>query len=377
MAKRDYYDVLGVSKNASADEIKKSYRKLAMKYHPDRNPGDSAAEAQFKEAAEAYEVLSDPEQKNNYDRYGFEGIKNTHHGFTDVNDIFSHFEDIFSSFGGFDFFGGSGRQSSRRTTNRGSDLEIRLKLTLNEIADGVSKKIKIRKVVRCDSCKGDGTAAGSKRIACSVCGGAGEVRQATRTVFGQFVNISQCQNCAGKGSIPEKPCPACDGDGRKQGETVVSVDIPAGVSTGHYLNLKGHGNAGPHGGPAGDAIVRIEETEDRIFERHGDEVLCNLKISFPQAVLGAEVEVPTLNGKAVLSVPAGIQSGKILRMRGKGIKHLQGSGRGDQLVRVLVWIPSKISPEEKKTFTKLLESETLDPKKSDKGFFEKIKEVFI
>lgn len=376
MAKRDYYEVLSVSKNASLDEIKKSYRKLAMQYHPDKNPGDKSAEEKFKEIAEAYSVLSDEQKRAQYDRFGHDGMRGMgQQGFSDINDIFSHFSDIFEGFGFGDAFG-SGRGRSSRS-NRGADLEVKLKLTLQEIAEGVTKKIKLRKRKSCESCNGSGAAAGSSRKTCSVCHGSGQVRQVSRSVFGQFVNIAACRNCEGQGTIVEKPCSTCKGDGVTMGETVISVKVPAGVTTGNYIPLRGQGHAAPHGGESGDVIVVLEEIEDEIFERHGDDVLLNVNITFPQAVLGDEVEVPTLFGKAKLTIPGGIQSGKILRMRGKGIPHLNGSGSGDQLIRVAVHTPSKISDKERRLIEELMGYDNFrSPNSNDTSFFKKIKEAF-
>lgn len=374
MTKRDYYEILGVQKNASLDDIKKAYRKLAMKYHPDRNPGDKSAEEHFKEVAEAYAVLSDDQKRANYDRFGHEGLRGMGDpGFTDINDIFSHFSDIFQGFGFGDIFG---ERNSRRS-NRGADIEVRLKLTLAEVATGVTKKIKLRKRKSCDSCGGSGSAAGSRRITCSVCGGSGQVRQVSRSVFGQFVNIAACRNCDGQGTVVEKPCPECHGNGVAQGEVTLSVKVPAGVTTGNYIPLRGQGHAGPQGGQSGDVIVIIEEIEDDVFERHGDDVVIDLTISFPEAVLGSEVEVPTLTGKARLTIPSGIQSGKVLRMRGKGIPHLNGSGAGDQLVRIFIYTPTRVTDAEKKLLEQLMKSENMYPSASKENFFKKVKEAFV
>ncbi|MCB0833243.1 MAG: molecular chaperone DnaJ [Bacteroidetes bacterium] len=373
MAKRDYYEVLGISKTASLDEIKKVYRKLAMKFHPDKNPGDKVAEEKFKEIAEAYAVLSDDDKRANYDRFGHEGLRGQQ-GFSDVNDIFSHFSDIFAGFGFGDAFGGSGGGTRQ---SRGADIEVKLKLSLKEVAEGVSKKIKLRRRQACGTCGGSGAAEGSKKVTCSVCRGAGQVKQVSRTVFGQFVNIATCRNCNGTGSIVEKPCATCHGEGVAMGETVLSVTVPAGVTTGNYIPLRGQGHSAPHGGQPGDVVVILEELDDEVFERHGDDILFDLPISFPQAVLGTDIEVPTLYGSARLTIPAGIQSGKILRMRGKGIPHLNAGGSGDQLVRVLVYTPTRLNEHEKKIMRELLESENLLPsKESESGFFKKVKEAF-
>jgi len=376
MTKRDYYEILGVSKNTVLEDIKKAYRKLAMRYHPDKNPGNKAAEEKFKEIAEAYAVLSDEQKRAQYDRFGHDGLRGMGtEGFTDVNDIFSHFSDIFQGFGFGDVFGERSGRGQRQ--QRGADIEVRVKLTLQEIAEGVTKKIKLRKRKECETCNGTGAAPGSQRQTCSVCGGAGQVKQVSRSVFGQFVNITACRNCNGEGSVVTKPCTTCHGEGVSQGEVTLNVKVPPGVTTGNYIPLRGQGHAAPRGGQAGDVIVVIEEKEDEIFERHGDDVLLDLAISFPQGVLGDDVEVPTLTGKSKLSIPGGIQSGKILRMRGKGIPHLNGNGSGDQLVRVSIYTPTKLNEREKELLKELMESDNMTPAAhGEKGFFKKVKEAF-
>ena len=380
MAKRDYYEVLGVSRDATDEEIKKAYRKLAMQYHPDRNPGDKEAEERFKEAAEAYEVLRDPEKRRRYDQYGHEGMRSMgFEGFSSVEDIFSAFSDFFSDFGfgGFgDFFGTRTRTTRRTTAQRGSDLEVKLKLTLEEIATGVTKKIKIKRYVRCDVCGGTGEAPGSSKMVCSACGGTGEIRHISRSLFGQIINVTTCNVCGGEGKIIRNKCRNCGGEGIVKKDTIINVKIPAGVTTGNYLTLKGQGNAGRRGGEYGDVIVVINELEHKYFKRNGYDILYDLNISFPQAVLGDEVEVPTLTGRAILQISPGTQSGKILRMRNKGIPHLNGYGVGDQLVRVNVWIPTRISPKEREILESLKNSENINPKFSDDGFFEKVKKRF-
>ncbi|MGK9369281.1 molecular chaperone DnaJ [Melioribacter sp. Ez-97] len=363
MAKRDYYEVLGVSRDASQDEIKKAYRKLAMQYHPDRNPGDKEAEEKFKEAAEAYEVLSNAEKRAKYDRFGHGGLKGGQdfHGFDNVNDIFSHFSDIFGgAFGGSsifdDFFGGaSSRRSQRRSAGTpGSDIKINLKLTLEEIARGTTKKIKLKKYIKCDSCGGTGAKAGTGHKTCTVCNGSGEIRQVSKSIFGQFVNITTCNNCGGTGKIVAEPCVKCSGDGRVYGETTIKVNVPAGVHEGSYMTLRGEGNAGKNGGPAGDIIVVFQEQPHEYFTREGDDVIYELTISFPEAVLGTEVEVPTLTGRAKLKIEPGIQPGKFLRMREKGIQHLNSHGAGDQLVRINIHVPKKVNAKEKELLKELM-----------------------
>lgn len=377
MTKRDYYEILGVAKNSSAEDIKKSYRKLAMQYHPDRNPGDKKAEEKFKEIAEAYSVLSDEQKRANYDRFGHEGLRGMgDQGFTDINDIFTHFSDIFQGFGGFgDIFGDRARGGGRQ--NRGADIEIKLRLTLQEIAEGVTKKIKLKKKKTCETCSGSGAAPGSKHETCTLCHGSGQVRQVSRSMFGQFVNIATCRNCGGSGKVISKPCTTCSGDGTVSGETTLNVKVPPGVTTGNYIPLRGQGHASPQNGTPGDVIVIIEEKEDELFERHNDDVLYNLMISFPQAVLGDDIDIPTLLGKATLSVPPGIQSGKILRMKGKGIPHLNGGGQGDQLVRITVYTPARISDEEKQMLKHMKLSKNFTPSpETEKSFFKKVREAF-
>jgi len=357
MSKRDYYEVLGVGKNASNDEIKKAYRKLALQYHPDRNPDDKGAEENFKEAAEAYEVLSNDEKRSKYDRFGHSGLKGGQdfHGFTDVNDIFSHFSDIFGGgFGGSsifdDFFGGRGgaqRSRTRGTGVPGSDLKVTLQLTLEEIASGTTKTLKIKKYKTCDKCTGTGANDSGGYTVCEVCKGAGEVRQVSRSIFGQFVNISTCQNCSGNGKVISDPCRTCAGDGRVYDESTIKITVPAGVTDNSYMTLRGEGNSGKNGGTPGDIIVIFKELPHEHFLRDGDNVIYNLFISFPDTVLGTEEEIPTLNGRAKLKIDPGTQPGKFLKMRGKGIRHLNSHGSGDQLVKVDVYVPKNINSKEK------------------------------
>ncbi len=386
--KRDYYQVLGVDRKANQDEIKKAYRKLALQYHPDRNPGNKEAEEKFKEAAEAYEVLGDAQKRQRYDQFGHEGMRGTDfRPFTDINDIFSTFGDIFGGgFGGSIFdemFGTGSRQRQSRTAGTpGSDLKIRLKLTMEEIGEGVEKKLKVKRWKVCDTCRGTGARSGQSMVKCPVCNGTGEIRQVSRSVFGQFVNITTCHNCNGEGKVIREPCLACKGDGRVQGETTIKVSIPAGVSEGNYIPLRGEGNAGIRGGPAGDIIVVIEEEPHPVFTRNGDDVILDLLVSFPEAALGADIDVPTLSGRARLKIEPGTQSGSILRMRDKGIPHLNSFGRGDQLVRVNVWVPTSVNAQERSALKQLAESENISPKEgaksanSDKSYFGRMKKAF-
>lgn len=375
MPKRDYYEILGVNRGVSEDEIKKAYRQLAMKYHPDRNPENKEAEEKFKEASEAYEVLRDPEKRRQYDQFGHEGMRSMgYQGFGSVEDIFSAFGDFFSDFGFGDFFGArTSRMRSQAAARQGSDLQVRLPLTLEEITENTEKKLKLKRYVRCEDCHGTG---GKSQTTCSTCHGSGQVRQVSRSIFGQFVNISACPVCLGEGTIVKDQCQSCRGEGRIKKENVISVKIPAGVAHGNYLNLRGQGNAGIRGGEPGDITVVIDEIEHKYFERDGDDVIYDLKISFSQAALGDEVEVPTLTGKVKLVVDPGTQNGKILRMRGKGIPHLHGQGHGDQLVRVIVWTPSNLSKRERELFQELAKVESSHPKNDRDGFFERVKKSF-
>jgi molecular chaperone DnaJ len=380
MTKRDYYEILGVDRNATKEELKKAYRKLAMQYHPDRNPNNKEAEEKFKEAAEAYEVLSNDDKKARYDRFGHEGMRSSGYGspgFTDINDIFSHFSDIFGGGSIFDdFFGGGsrGRGQRRRTTGTpGSDLRVTLKLTLDEIAKGAAKKIKIKKFVKCDQCGGSGAESGTSTKTCPVCQGSGEVKSVSRSVFGQFVNITTCSNCNGEGTVVDKPCRKCMGDGRMNEEVTVKINVPAGVHEGSYMTMRGEGNSGKRGGPSGDIIVIFQETPHEFFRREEDDIVYDLFISYPEAVLGADVDVPTLNGKARLRIDPGTPSGKHLRMRDKGIKHLNSSGFGDQIVRVNIDIPRKVNSKEKELLKELSEMPNIkgNPTADEKSFFKR------
>lgn len=358
MAKRDYYEILGVSKNASDDELKKSYRKLAMQYHPDRNPGDKEAEDKFKEAAEAYEVLSDSQKRAKYDRFGHEGMRGgqDYHNFTNFEDIFSNFSDIFGgAFGGggsiFDDFFGGGRSSSRSRQRSqgtpGSDLKVTLKLKLEEIATGTTKTIKLKKHKKCSSCNSTGAKDANSYQSCPVCQGTGEIKQVSRSLFGQFVNIQACGNCNGSGKVIIHKCDTCKGEGRIQDDATIKINVPAGVVDNSYMTMRGEGNAGKNGGPAGDIIVIFNELPHQYFRRDGDNIVYDLFLSFPEAVMGTEVEIPTLNGRAKLKIESGTQPGKYLKMTGKGIKHLNGHGTGDQLVKIDIHIPKKLNSKEK------------------------------
>ncbi len=351
--KRDYYEILGVEKTASVEEVKKSYRKLAMQYHPDRNPDDKESEEKFKEATEAYEVLSDGDKRARYDRFGHQGVKQgaDFGQYSNANDIFSHFADIFGGMGGgsiFEqFFGGGGNSRNPNGPERGADLQIPLPLAMEEIATGIEKKIKVRHLKTCTTCAGSGAKSGTAVETCSTCHGAGQVRQVRSMGFGQFVNVTACPTCQGTGQSIRERCEICQGEGRTLEESTLKVTIPAGVSEGNYLTLSGQGHAGRRGGPAGNVLVVIQEKEHEQFIRDGDDVVLDLEISFPQASLGAEVEVPTLTGHSLLKIQSGTQSGTLLRMRDKGIPHLNRGGKGDELVRVQIVTPTKLTKEEK------------------------------
>lgn len=381
MSKRDYYEVLGVSKNASPDEIKKSYRKLAMKYHPDRNPDDKDAENSFKEVGEAYAVLTDKDKRARYDRFGHEAAQ-TASGFGGFNfngegfDPFELFRSVFGGFSGFgdSWFGGSsGRQ--RRSVNRGNDLSIDLQVTLEEIAQSATKKVKIKFQNSCAACGGSGSTDASTEK-CPRCQGSGEIRQVTESLFGRMINVVTCSYCSGEGTVVKNPCPNCNGSGVSRDEKTISIHIPAGVSEGNYLRLRGEGNVGARGGLAGDIIVRFFEKKHDLFTRHGDDILFELTISYSQAVIGTSIEVPSLHGAVKLNLPAGTQPGKLLRMRGKGIPHLNNVGNGDQMVRINVHVPKKIGTKERKLLEQLEEFNSMKPS-SSKSFFSKVKDAFI
>ncbi len=389
-AKRDYYEILGVSRTAEEVEIKSSYRKLAMKYHPDKNPGDPEAEEMFKEAAEAYEVLTNPNKRARYDQFGHAGMRGggfDQQGFNNVNDIFTHFSDIFGGGSIFDEIfgqGGARRHSGRHKQPgiQGNDLKINLKLTLEEIAEGVEKTLKVKRYEKCSHCSGSGAKSSGGTAECPTCNGSGEVRTISRSMFGQFINIQVCHSCSGEGHIIKDKCIHCHGEGRIRNEATIKVNVPAGVSSGNYIPLRGQGDAGIRGGSAGDLIVLIEEAQHKYFHREEDDILFDLTISLTDAVLGAELEIPVLGGTVVLKIDPGTQPGKILRLRDKGIKHLNHSGRGAQLVHINIYIPDKISSKEKEIFNSLSHSENLKPKSKrhgegkSKGFFSKVKDSF-
>ena len=383
--KRDYYEILGVSKSASADEIKKAYRKVAMQYHPDRNPGDKAAEEKFKEAAEAYEVLSDADKRAQYDRFGHAGVAgaNRGSGAGGMEDIFSQFGDIFGDdiFG--NFFGGQaggrgGRGGQRSRGTRGSNLRVKIKLNFEEIAKGVTKQIKVKKYVGCNTCDGSGAKDKNSVQNCGTCGGSGQVRRVTNTFLGQMQTVTTCPTCNGEGSTITAKCPSCKGEGRVYGEETVSIDIPAGVQEGMQLSVGGRGNAGERGGANGDLIVLIEEEAHKELHRDGLNVAYELHITFPDAVFGTQVEVPTIDGRAKIKIPAGTQSGKVFRLKGKGFPAINSYEKGDQLIHVNIWTPQQVSADEKSMLDKLNNSDNFKPHpdKSEKSFFDKVREMF-
>jgi molecular chaperone DnaJ len=384
MSKRDYYEILGVSKSASADEIKKAYRKVAMQFHPDRNPGDKAAEEKFKEAAEAYEVLSDGDKKSQYDRYGHAGVNNGRGGFSgsgNMDDIFSQFGDIFGDDVFGSFFGGgrrSGGGGSRARGVRGSNLRVKIKLNYEEIAKGVTKNIKVKKYISCNTCNGSGAKDKSSIQTCGTCGGSGQVRRVTNTFLGQMQTVTTCPTCNGEGTTITAKCTVCKGEGRIYGEETVTIDIPAGVQEGMQLSVGGRGNAGERGGPNGDLIVLIEEEQHDELHRDGLNVAFELYISFTDATFGTQLEVPTIDGKAKIKIPPGTQSGKIFRLKGKGFPGVNSYEKGDQLIHVNVWTPQNLTTEEKTMLEKLSNSQNFQPKpdKNERSFFDKVREMF-
>jgi molecular chaperone DnaJ len=385
MTKRDYYEILEVSKNASKDELKKAYRQQAMKYHPDRNPGDKASEEKFKEAAEAYEVLSDDNKRARYDRFGHAGLGNQgggggfSGGGMSMDDIFEHFGDIFgSAFGGsFGGFGGGGRHQQQRV-NKGSNLRVKVKLTLEEIATGVEKKIRVAKYIACDTCNGSGAAPGSSHTTCSTCRGQGVQTRVTNTILGQMQSTVPCSACGGEGKTITQKCTKCYGEGIVKDNDVVTINVPAGVAEGMQMNVPGKGNAARRGGVNGDLLVVFGEEPHNEFTRDGNNLYYNLYLSFHEAALGATVEVPTLEGKVKIKIDAGTQPGKILRLKGKGLPEVNSYGKGDILVFANVWIPQNLSRDEKKIIEKFAESPNFAPKpeKSDKSIFEKMRDYF-
>jgi molecular chaperone DnaJ len=378
MSKRDYYEVLGVDRGASEDDVKSAYRKLAMKYHPDRNPDDNSAEDNFKEVTEAYEVLKDPQRRQTFDQFGHAGMGQGAGGFGfgggafDLSDALRAFMRDFggggSAFGDmFGMDGGGGRR------NRGEDLRVRVKLTLEEIATGVEKKIRVKHLVSCDTCGGSGLAVGASRQTCRQCGGAGRVRTISRTFLGTVQQVSTCNVCRGAGEMISDPCPTCRGEGRTRGSTTVSVKVPPGVASGNYMTVESMGNVAPNNGEPGDLIAVFDEINHDQFRRHDDNIVCELPISFTLAALGGVTKVVTLDGEEDLQIPSGTQPGKILKLRKKGIPHLHRNGRGDQLVRIVVWVPTKLNSDDRGLLEKLDSSESFQAPKGNRSFFDKLR----
>ncbi len=380
MSKRDYYEILGVSRTATYEEIKKAYRKLAIKYHPDKNPGNKDAEEKFKEINEAYEVLRDPDKRSRYDQFGHAGVKGSAGGagytnFEDlINDLFGGAGDPFSS-----FFGGARSSRKRKRGQRGGDIKIRIKLTLEEIAQGVRKKVKVKKYVTCEACRGTGAESPDAFQTCPTCQGTGKLRHRVGGGFFSQIIVSDCPTCKGEGRIIQRPCKVCNGDGRVLGEDIISFDIPHGVSEGMQLRLQGEGHAGLKGGSPGDLIVEILEEPHKELHREGENLIYELFISFPDAVLGTSVEIPTLEGRENLKIPAGTPAGKIIKLEGRGVPAFNSYYRGDLLVHVNIWVPKEITDEERKLIERLNESPNFQPKKNHKkrkSFFSKIKDLF-
>jgi molecular chaperone DnaJ len=380
---RDYYEILGVERGADGDAIKRAYRKLALEYHPDRNNGAPAAEEKFKELTEAYEVLKDPNKRSAYDRFGHAGVKGSAGGqgfggfsFHDALDIFMR---DFGGFGVEDLFAGGGRARRGGTgARKGPDSRVTLPLTLDDVANGVQRKLRVEVLDACGECSGSGAAAGTTPVRCDTCGGAGEVRRVQRSFLGQLVSVMPCPDCGGEGQRIEQACANCGGRGVQRATRDIEVNVPAGVSTGDYLTLRGQGSAGARGGPRGDVLVVLEVEEDPRFLRDGADLIHELPITFSQAALGVEVDVPTIGGTARLRIAPGTQSGRLLRMRGRGLPHLQSAGRGDLIIRVVVWTPTQLSSEQEALLRKLARIE--DPAQRvdderDRGFWSRFKEA--
>ncbi|MEI8053655.1 MAG: molecular chaperone DnaJ [Bacteroidota bacterium] len=385
--KRDYYEILGVSKTASQDEIKKAYRKVAMQFHPDRNPGDKTAEDKFKEAAEAYEVLNDTDKKSQYDRFGHNAFNQNRGGGSsyggggmNMDDIFNQFGDIFGDEGFGSFFGnrGGGRRSGQGVGSRGSNLRVKLKMNFEEMAKGANKIIKIKKYIKCTGCSGSGAKDKNSFQTCNTCHGSGQVKRVQNTFLGQMQTVTTCPTCNGEGTSITAKCNSCKGEGRVYGEETVSIDIPAGVQEGMQLSISGKGNVGERGGSFGDLIVQVEEEAHPQLQRDGLNVAFDLYLSFPDAVFGTQVEVPTIDGRAKIKIPPGTQSGKIFRLKGKGFPQINSYEKGDQLIHVNIWTPQNISTDEKAMLEKMNKSSNFEPnpEKNEKSFFDKVREVF-
>ena len=384
---RDYYEILGVARDADGDAIKKAYRKLAVQFHPDKNGGSKEAEEKFKEATEAYEVLRDPQKRGAYDRYGHAGVRGSgaagggFQGF-DFSDALNVFMRDFGGFSGFeDLFGAAaGARRGRGGARKGPDVRVRLTITLGEVAAGTKKTIRLALDAPCETCAGSGAAPGTQPVTCTTCGGNGQVRRVQNSVFGQMVSVTPCPTCRGEGKTIASPCPKCSGSGVQRGERDIEVDVPAGVSSGDYITMRGQGNAGPSGAARGDLIVVMDVKEDPRFSREGADLIHDHAITFSRAALGGEVEVPTVDGTAKVTIPPGTQSGRMLRLRGRGLPHLRGGGRGDQIVRIIVWTPTKLDAEQERLLRQLATLEApppsnTDPNVKEGGFWSKVKEA--
>lgn len=380
----DYYQLLGISRSADTEEIKKAYRKLALKYHPDRNEGSKDAEDRFKEVTQAYEVLRDPEKRAVYDRYGEQGLKGrAGPGGFGPFDFADAIEVFMRDFGGFrgleDLFGMGGARTQRSASRKGQTVRIRLPITLAEVATGVTKTLRVSLLEECDECGGSGAEPGTEPSVCGVCGGSGEERHIQRSVFGQFVSVQPCRTCGGEGRVIESPCGRCKGEGRVREERDIEVEVPAGVTSENFLTLRGRGSVGPRGGPRGDVVVLLEVEDDPRFVREGADLVHELPVTFGQAALGDEIDVPTIEGTARVTVPPGVQSGEMLRLKGLGLPELNGHVRGDQLLRVIVWTPDDLSEEQEAVLRQLRDVEDSAPEKirrrSHKGFWSRVKEA--
>jgi len=380
--KRDYYEILGISRDADDGAVKRAYRQAALRYHPDRNPDDPEAEEKFKEATEAYEVLRDPELRGLYDRYGHDGVKagvrgggGGFGGFSTFDEALNIFMREFGGFGFQDIFG-AGRRGRART--RGADVKIRIALTLEDVMRGAKKTVRMPILDNCEECKGTGMRGGAQPTSCPQCGGSGEVQQVQRSLFGQFVRVGPCSNCGGEGRVISDPCPTCHGEGRSRVERSFELDIPPGVDSDDYLTLRGQGNVGPRGGPRGDLLAVIQVEPDKRFTRRGADLIYDLPVTFSQAAMGTTVEVPTVTRSAKLKVPAGVQTGHVIQLRGKGLPHLRRGGTGDLFVRVVVVTPQKLTPEQRELFERLAEIESPAEQGEDgAGFWQKVKDAFF